>query len=122
MPPWRREHDKPGTSTEVNIWYPTNLQDLIGYCQGARHLKGAGSHWALSNAAMSDDVFVETHDPNDVENSMGQTLFDVVPECLDAQFVGAMAARRPSEFGGQFAHLFVDESFYLVHIETGKRI
>jgi hypothetical protein len=36
--------------------------------------KAAGSHWALSNAAISDHTFIETHDPNEAHKAMGATL------------------------------------------------
>lgn len=121
---WTRKHDRPGTGIgRAQIVYPTSLADLIHICRhrvdGVR-LKAAGSHWALSDAAISDDLFIETHDPRDVETAMGRTLYDVVPGCLDRAFLAGLASRHPPVFGG---HLDTDnDAYYLVHVETGKRV
>lgn len=123
--PWSRKHDMPGTALNAaKILYPTSLEDLIKICTNrpaGTHLKAAGSHWALSPAAISDDVFIETHDPNNVFTAMGRTLYEVVPGCLNKTFVDIMARQHPPAFGGD-SPAAAAETFYLVHIETGKRI
>ena len=61
--------------------YPRSLEELIEICskhKPSERIHAAGSHWALSGAAISDSVFVETHDPNNVHQAMGRTLYDVV--------------------------------------------
>jgi hypothetical protein len=123
--PWSRKHDMPGTGrTAPKILYPTSLADLIEICKhrpSGAHLKAAGSHWALSSAAVSDDIFIETHDPNNVHQAMGRTLYDVVPGCLDRTFLEVMSRRHPPAFANDIA-THDDNTFYLVHIETGKRV
>jgi len=123
--PWRRKHDLPGIArTAPTIQYPASLADLIQICsdrRAGRHLKAAGSHWALSCAAVSDDIYVETHDPNNVHRAMGRTLYEVVPGCLSEAFLQVMASRRPPPFANDVAS-HGDSTFYLVHIETGKRV
>lgn len=137
--PWARKHDMPGTplfpSAPV-IMFPHGLQDVIDICstQGVRG-KAAGSHWALSTAAVSDGVFVETHDPNEKFPAMGRTLFDVVPGCLTTNFLQTLAAQTPPPYDA--THVVGADSTagpdvtvvpeatpgtYFVHCETGKRI
>jgi hypothetical protein len=123
--PWTRKHDVPGDArTAPTIVYPTSLEDLIKLCADRpfdRRLKAAGSHWALSSAAVSDHIFVETHDPNNHYRAMGRTLYEVVPGCLSKSFLKVMATRRPPAYANHIA-THGDSSFYLVHIETGKRV
>lgn len=115
--PWTRRHDDPRVSligSTPTIAYPTRLQHLIDLCRNRSlgvHLKAAGSHWALSSAAISDHTFVETHDPSDVHRGLEATLYDVVPERLHPDVVDAMSS-------GDFAARFGT----LIHIESGKRI
>jgi hypothetical protein len=65
------------SSTQTGGWqahaaamdkYPSTLDELRAVCanpNGDQRLKAAGSHYALSPAAISPDVFIETHDPNE---------------------------------------------------------
>lgn len=137
--PWARKHDMPGTPLIPKapvIMFPHGLQDVIDICttQGAGR-KAAGSHWALSTAAVSDDLFVETHDPNEKFPAMGRTLFDVVPACLTTNFLQSLAAQTPPPYDAN--HVVGADSTagpdvtvvpelapgtYFVHCETGKRI
>jgi hypothetical protein len=93
--PWRRKHDKPGDYIVApRIVYPTSLEDLVSLC--AMHspdeqLHAAGSHWALSTAAMSDHTFIETHDPGNANPAMARTLYEVVPNCMSDHFLDGLA-------------------------------
>lgn len=113
--PWTRKHDEPGVplfSSVPKIVYPLTLQELIELCferKPAERLKAAGSHWALSPAAISDSTFIETNDPNNVFPVMGRTLREVVPNCLTNEALDFL--------GGES-----DPQFYFVHVETGKRV
>jgi hypothetical protein len=145
---WAREHDQPGTPLIPSaslIQFPTGafpqaLQQVMQICsqQGFGRL-AAGSHWALSTAAVSDHTFVETHDPGDDATqlfpAMGLTLFDVVPGCLTQQFLQTLAAQSPPPYDANtvvgvdnFASAdvtVIPESTpgtYFVHCETGKQI
>ncbi|MEJ7690657.1 MAG: hypothetical protein WKF76_13480 [Nocardioidaceae bacterium] len=124
---WARKHDMPGTPAHVPvIAYPTGLADLIELCKrsdGTKY-KAAGSHWALSTAAMSDHTYIETHDPDDLHEAMDRTLYDVVPRGLSGPFVDHLVSRLQPEFGNEAAWspLFRDESSCFVHVEAGKRI
>jgi hypothetical protein len=115
----------PGTALNASrILYPTSLQDLIEICANraaSTRLKAAGSHWALSSAAISDNVFIETHDRNNVFTAMGRTLYEVVPGCLSETYMRFMAAQHPPKFANDVV-TYNDNTFYLVHVETGKRI
>jgi hypothetical protein len=57
--PWSGKHDLPGTGVEeARVVYPTPLEDLVEICAhhaAGAHLKAAGSHSLLSDAAISDD-------------------------------------------------------------------
>jgi hypothetical protein len=48
----------------------------------------------LSPAAISDDIFIETHDPNNQFRAMGRTLYEVVPGCLSQAFLEVISTRR----------------------------
>lgn len=120
--PWTRKHDKPGTPLipqAPTILYPQCLEDLIRICStrpAGMRLHAAGSHWALSEAAISDHSFIETHDPNNTFPAMGRTLYEVVPGCLSDTFLNELNA--PSS--GKAATAVASE--YYVHFESGKRI
>ena len=81
---WTRKHDDPAlpvVKSAPRTAYPRSLEELIEPCKSRKpteKLHAAGSHWALSGAAISDSVFVETHDPNNNHQAMGRTLYDVV--------------------------------------------
>jgi hypothetical protein len=92
------------------------LEDLICICAAhppGDHLHAAGSHWALSTAAISDHSFIETNDWNDIFPAMGRTLFDVVPGCLTEQFLIDLNQSSTNAGSAQS---------YFVHFESGKRI
>jgi hypothetical protein len=121
--PWTRKHDKPGVPFIPQaplIVYPQSLEDLIAICSSrpaGQDLHAAGSHWALSTAAVSDHTFIETHDWNNLIPAMGRTLFDVVPGCMSAQFLSELNASIKSPF----APITIAPTYY-VHFEAGKRI
>ncbi len=115
---WRRKHDDPRQpGRQVPIAYPKNLAELIELCRmraPGELLHAAGSHYALSDAAMSDTTYIETHDP-DLDPSatvyhqaMAQTLQGVIPGCMNGAYIDRLA---------------LDDSHpYLVHVQAGKRI
>lgn len=114
---WTRFHDDPRTiliNPVSEVDYPNDLADVIELCRDRppqSRLRAAGSHWALSEAAISDDVFVESHDPQDQIQGMDRTLTNVVPGCLHADVVERMKDPAwPSRYGT------------LIHFESGKRI
>src|SRR5438093_993118 len=81
--PWTRKHDMPGSPLFPAVpktYFPRSLEDLIEICKSrpiGERLKSAGSHWALSTAAVSDTAFIETHDPQNMFPAMGQTRYDI---------------------------------------------
>lgn len=119
--PWTRKHDNPSAplfSAVSEILYPQSLEDLIAICATTTgQIRAAGSHWALSQAAVSDDVFIETHDYYNLFPAMGRTLYEVFPRCLSEQFVQSFnpAGQHPLA-GADF------QKRYYFHIEAGKRI
>ncbi|MET8030940.1 hypothetical protein [Streptomyces avermitilis] len=124
--PWTRKHDEPGVNlipSAPTIAYPTCLEDLIDLLKNrepTERLHAAGSHWGLSHAAVSDDVFVETHDPNNLYPAMGRTLYEVVPGCLSKAFIDCLDEVPPKEY--DTTHCDEDVGLYPFHIETGKRV
>ncbi len=114
--PWTRKHDDPRFNLiprAPKIVYPKSLEELIELCQNrppGQRFKAAGSHWALSQAAISDHTFIETHDPRNVHRAMGKTLTNVIPKCLNRDYVEHMVVNG------------ADQKWYLVHVEAGKRI
>jgi hypothetical protein len=114
--PWTRKHDDPRTSylpTTTRVLYPKNLADLIDICSDGSlgPLRAAGSHWALSDAALSDETFIETHDYDNMRQAMGRTLKDVVPHCLHPELLDRMSDP-----------IFARDIGSLIHIEAGKRV
>lgn len=126
--PWTRKHDNPTTPvvpSAPRTVFPKSLEELIEFCKNRQSFEkfhAAGSHWALSEAAMSDSVFVESHDPNDVHRALGKTLRDVVsiPGCLSQQFIDALAAQTIPPFDS--STVAENAGLYPIHIETGKRV
>jgi hypothetical protein len=90
--PWTRKHDEPGVPLlhTSKILYPKSLKRLIKICRDRREgdfFKAAGSHWALSEVAISDRTFVETHDLNHNFSAMDRTLYEVIPNGLTEEFL-----------------------------------
>lgn len=75
-----------------------------------QRFRAVGSHWALSPAAISDHTFIETHDPRNVHQAMGKTLTNVIPKCLNLDYLEHMVRTEKGQ------------KSYLVHVEAGKRI
>jgi hypothetical protein len=114
--PWTRKHDDPRhdlISEAPCIVYAQSLADLIKVCKEREpneRLKAAGSHWALSRAALSDHTFIETHDPRNRHQALGKTLKNVIPHCLTTGYIQHMRGHAS------------EDKWYLAHIEAGKRI
>ncbi|HYI13862.1 MAG TPA: hypothetical protein VEX37_00605 [Thermomicrobiales bacterium] len=115
--PWTRKHDDPRFDLipqAPKIAYPKSLLDLIELCRdrpSGEHVTAAGSHWGLSQAAISDHTFIETHDYRNQRQVMGRTLHEVAPHCLHPELLERMSDDAyPSRYGS------------LVHIESGKRV
>jgi hypothetical protein len=114
--PWTRKHDHPHVAhvpSAARTVYPESLQQLIELCRDQpveQRLKAAGSHWGLSDAAVSDHTFIETHEPRELHTALGKTLNNVIPQCLNRDYV-----RRMVDMG-------TDGKWSLVHVEAGKRI
>jgi hypothetical protein len=122
---WARFHDRPDSPLfrTVKIYYPTSLQDLIEICKSrpaGERLKAAGSHWALSTAAVSDTAFIETNDPKGKFPAMDKTRYDIIPKCLDPEIREELKITHPPSFD----QLHEDENggTYFIHFETGKRV
>src|SRR5260370_9055435 len=81
---WTRKHDNPATPlfTSVPVTaFPASLEDVIELCAGRApndRLMAAGSHWALSQAAITDRTFVEPHAPTNPVQPTGPTPTDCV--------------------------------------------
>jgi hypothetical protein len=91
----------------MTIAYPQSLEDLVSLCASRpsrQHDHAAGSHWALSAAAVSEDVFIETNDVHEVFPALGRTLNEVVGYdtatgkrgCLNHDFVAWINGRFPA--------------------------
>jgi len=123
---WTRKHDLPGEPllpVVRKIYFPTSLNDLIEICKSrpaGEHLKAAGSHWALSTAAVSDTAFIETNDPLNRFPAMDKTRYDIVPRFLHERVVNALKNRHPNAFDK--TNVNENEGTYLIHFETGKRV
>jgi hypothetical protein len=97
------------------------LKGLIEICKSrapGERLKAAGSHWALSTAAVSDNVFIETHDPDSGLPAMDRTLYDVIPKCLHPKVLDGLRMQHPKPFDTANEN----QGTYFIHFETGKRV
>ena len=123
---WTRKHDDPRVPLFPSVArtaYPKSLEELIDICKNRKpgeRIRAAGSHWALSEAAVADQVFVECHDPADGHQAMGKTLYEVVHPCLNPDFIAELARRQVQPY--DTATVSVNEGLYPIHIETGKRV
>lgn len=113
---WTRKHDDPRRPLLASVprtMYPKSLKELIAICQDESlgPLKAAGSHWALSHGAISDETFVETNDPHDIRRAMGRTLKEVVPHCLHPEMLNRMGNADLEQHTGA-----------PMHVEAGKRV
>ncbi len=114
--PWTRKHDKPGVphfDKAPRIVFPNTLEELIELCrtrQPTERYKAAGAHWALSDAAISDTTFIESHDPLERFPALSATLPDVIPKGLSREFLDYLQQHSGSN------------ALYPVHVECGKRI
>ena len=123
---WTRKHDDvalPVVPNAPRTIYPRSLDECIEICRTRKpheRIRAAGSHWALSEAAMSDSVFVETNDPTGIHAPMDRTLYNVVPTCVSHAFKAALANARPVPFSGTAGN--PQEHLYPIHFETGKRV
>jgi len=117
LSPWTRKHDDPRINLIPKapvIVYPKSLAELIQLCRerpASQRFRAAGSHWALSSAAISDHTFIETHDPNNVHQVLGKTLTEVIPGCMSDVLLSVLGNTHKSDITHSF-----------VHVEAGKRI
>lgn len=112
---WRRKHDDPQRPPMAvpEIAFPRTLDDVVELCRRPqpKHLKAAGSHWALSDAALSDHTFIETRSPDGAMPGLTRTLFTAVPRALHHDLLEQM--QHPS---------FANAWGTFVHVESGKRV
>jgi hypothetical protein len=89
---WSRKHDLRGAPHIAHApvtAYVTSLEDVIALCRDHppdQRLHAAGTHWALSPAAVSDHTFIETNDPRNQHDAMARSraLAGVFVEDLEA--------------------------------------
>jgi hypothetical protein len=85
-------------------------------------MRVAGSHWALSEAAVSDSVFIETHDPLNVHPGLDRTLSDVIPAASPRSSWRRSLHAHLGRAIADPADVLENEALYPVHVEPGKRI
>lgn len=92
------------------VYHPRDLAELVALTRDAaseqppRRVHAAGSHWSMSDVAVSPDWFVETR-------ALNRTLVDVVP--------AALSDARREELLAQSAD---GSAFTYVHVEAGIRV
>jgi hypothetical protein len=130
--PWRRKHDDPQQPPIVpgpkRHFYAGSLRDLIDIVKEAEHpylagprpeVRASGSHWALSEVALTHDYIVETN-AGPGRPALDKPVQGVIP--------GALRPEARRFFAGQGVTVFnpaavIDHSkFSLVHVEAGMRI
>ena len=69
---------------------------------------------------MSDHTLIETHDPLNVHQAMGKTLYDVIPTCMTDAFIQSLSKKKVKPF--DTGTVSENEGLYPIHVETGKRV
>ena len=138
---WYRKHDghepnPPKVPSAEAHWYPKERNDLSNLVQWAeRHppltggpgIRASGSHWALSEAAVSTGNIVETSDPTNLIPRLNRVLRNVIsPDgCLTSEALEFFESQPMTAFDPVAAVPSFgspDKSFYLMHVEAGIRI
>jgi hypothetical protein len=140
--PWSRRHDdrgRPIVPSPPFRCYPNSRQDLIDLLNLALknydasaptvmpEVRASGSHWALSEAALSHDYFAETQNPewlppNYNPPRLNRTLFNVIPSCLTAKADAYFQTMAAAAGGFHDTTIANDTLFTLSHVEAGTRL
>jgi len=121
---WRRKHDLPAPNPAIiqspyRHCYPANRTELLEDAEATMldppaEVRACGSHWAISEAAVTNSFIVETH-------GLNRTLYDVIgtgPGCLSPSVLEVLRNRAQPDDPST-----VDRtSLHLYHIEAGVRI
>jgi hypothetical protein len=130
---WRRKHDDQRAAPLVvnpeAHFFPETRQDLIDIVRRSLmeqkpEVRASGSHWALSNAAVTDRFIVETRGFSEPAGFpatpfLNNTLYDVIPGCLNANTLTRLISQPERPFMGADPDL---ESYNYYHVEAGVRI
>ncbi len=140
--PWHRRHDDPSRPKIPRPpirFYPNTRPDLIDIVTLALQnydaasqaplpeIRGNGSHWALSDAAICQGFFVETQNPeinppNFSPPRLNWWLGNVIPSCLTPQAMSWLQTLATSAGGFDPDSVPNDVLFQLAHVEAGMRI
>ncbi len=83
--PWTRRHDDPRQvllPSVPKVVFAQSLIDLLERCYTASadaRIRACGSHWALSDAAISNHTFIEMHAPGNGHRALDRTLHQSGP-------------------------------------------
>ncbi len=132
---WRRKGDKQNyirVSAPKRRYYPSSRDDLLEMVLEAQSspdpkpaVRACGRHWALCDVAVTNDFFIETHDPDGDASDrnrprLNRTLYDVVPECLSRDALRFFHGQAVVAFSSAAAPQ--PSKFYICHVEAGTRI
>lgn len=132
---WRRKHDDlreaPRVSNPQFHFFPESRQDLIDIVRQSLQdsdpytaVRASGSHWSLSEAAVSRRYVVETRGFAETDGfpapaKLNQTIYDVIPQCLSAGAFDQLVSQPSTAFDTDIPDL---ASFNYYHVEAGIRI
>jgi hypothetical protein len=129
--PWIRHHDPlsiPARPNVAKIICFDTLVDLIQICASRTSsvkLKGSGSHWGLSEAALSDGEAIETNWPGPEAAPRHSGLDVDLDELFSEPLFQFLAANPPGKAEELISDPCLQESeigsFY-VHVKSGTRI
>ena len=125
---WGLFHDK-GVIAPIRrdvICFDTEA-DAIEICRkrNGRKLKAAGSHWGLSTAAVSDDLFIETNCPDELQphprlsGFAGDMVEIASPQLIDWMVENPPIRAEAAQSDPTFAYRFGP---YFVHLLAGTPI
>lgn len=129
---WKRNHD-PNTlppRRAEKIYRFDKLEDLIKICTErtpGKKLKAAGSHWALSEAALSDHEFIETNWPGNDEHVLRYSGLDDVDlfKIISTSLFQLLVSNPPIPAEKAFRDPCLNSSplgSFFVHVKSGTRI
>lgn len=115
-------------------WYPGNLTELLWVVKQQmskgppvkNETKVCGSHWAMSEAAVTDGQMIETATPvhedddNQAAPRLNHVLYEVIPACMTQEAKDVFVKPKTHAFDPTV--IPDKQEYYLFHVEAGMRI
>jgi hypothetical protein len=129
--PWIRHHDPQSIPIRPNVAKITcfdTLEDLIQICAlrpSSAKLKASGSHWGLSEAALSDDEAIETNWPGSEVAPRHAGLDVDLNKLFSRSLLQFLVANPPGKAETLTSDPCLNQGefgLFYVHVKSGTRI